>query len=242
MTSAAGCGPVRLWGVIPAAGIGRRMGVEVPKQYLRIAGRTLLEHAAAALLAADDLQRLVIAHHPDDSILSTLPLAVNSRVQLVVGGDERAVSVLAAMEVLTDLAADDDWVMVHDAARPCIHPSVVQMMLEELADHVVGGILAQPLSDTVKQADATGSIENTLPRERLWRAQTPQVFRYRALLDALRKSSQRGIFATDEAMAMERMGHRPRLIEGPASNIKVTFPEDLTLAAWYLERATVLEQ
>jgi 2-C-methyl-D-erythritol 4-phosphate cytidylyltransferase len=241
VTRAAGGGRVGLWGVIPAAGIGRRMGTGMPKQYLRIAGRTLLEHAAAALLATDGLQRLVIAHHRDDSTLGSLPLAMNSRVQLVVGGDERAESVLAAVEALTGLAADDDWVIVHDAARPCIQPGMIQMMLEELADSAVGGILAQPLSDTVKQADATGAIDKTLPRERLWRAQTPQVFRYRALLEALRNVAQGGVCATDEAMAMERMGHRPRLIEGPASNIKVTFPEDLTLATWYLEQATERE-
>ena len=227
----------RVWGVIPAAGIGRRMGGEVPKQYLRIAGRTLLEHSAAALLALEPLARLVIAHHADDQTLATLPLAKHPRVQPVVGGDERAASVLAALEALADVADDDDWIMVHDAARPCVEPDTLRAMIAQLAGHAVGGILAQALSDTVKQAGADGAVERTLPRERLWRAQTPQVFRYRLLVDALRTAARDGVVATDEAMAMERLGYRPQLIEGQASNIKVTYPDDLALAAWYLERA-----
>ena len=226
----------RVWGVIPAAGIGRRMGGDTPKQYLRIDGRTLLEHAAAALLGCQRVAQLVIAHHAEDMLLRALPLAAEPRVKLVVGGAERADSVMAALRALGPLAADHDWVMVHDAARPCIESSVLDDLLDQLTGQPHGGLLAQPVSDTVKRASADGRVECTVPREQLWRAQTPQVFRYRLLCDALEQVSSQGMVATDEAMAMEQMGYRPQLVEGPACNIKVTYPDDLALAAWYLER------
>ncbi len=223
-----------VWAIVPAAGIGSRMGDEVPKQYLRIAGRTLIEHACEALLNCSAISGLVLALHPDDGTMSTLDLAANERVALVVGGVERADSVLAALKALASRAAADDWVLVHDAARPCLQTLNVEQMLQQLSGHKVGGLLARPVTDTVKRASAGGQVEATLPRERLWLAQTPQMFRYELLLKALLSANTDEVRVTDESAALERLGYQPMVLAGPASNIKVTYPQDLALAAWYL--------
>ena len=225
-----------LWAVIPAAGVGRRMGGGEPKQYLRIAGRTVVEHAAGAVLASARVRLLVLAHHPDDARLGCLPLARDPRVALVAGGAERCDSVLAALAHLRPLACDDDWVLVHDAARPCLPHTAVNELLTLLADDPVGGILALPVTDTVKRADAAQRVAATLPREHIWRAQTPQVFRFALLWRALQAARERGQAVTDDCMAVEALGLQPRLVAGSPANIKITYPQDLPLAAWTLER------
>jgi 2-C-methyl-D-erythritol 4-phosphate cytidylyltransferase len=223
-----------VWAVIPAAGIGLRMGETVPKQYLKIAGRTLIEYGCDALLDSGCVSGLVIAVQADDQLMARLPMACDPRVHLVTGGAQRADSVLAGLEFLASRAGPQDWVMVHDAARPCLDSLSVQHMCRQLAQHSVGGILARPVTDTVKQAGAQNAIEATLPRETLWTAQTPQMFRFGLLLQALRSAQAAGIAVTDESMALERMGYQPLLLSGPPSNIKVTYPQDLALASWYL--------
>lgn len=230
-----------LWAVIPAAGIGARMASETPKQYLQIAGRTLLEYACEALLGVAGLKGLVLAVHPDDKRVSRLSLVDDDRVTLVVGGAERADSVLAALDKLDCRAAAEDWVLVHDAARPCIESAAVEQLLARVSQHAVGGILARPVTDTVKQASPRREIEATLPRERLWLAQTPQIFRYGLLREALYKARDAGAAVTDESMALERLGYNPMLVEGPASNIKITYPQDLSLAGWYIANRGVAE-
>lgn len=228
-----------VWAVIPAAGIGARMGAATAKQYLQIDGRTLIEHACGALLANPRVVGLVIALHPQDSVMAQLPLAGDARVHLVTGGAERADSVLAGLDYLATRVAPADWVLVHDAARPCVETAVVDELLEQLSQHAVGGILARPVTDTVKQADANRDIDKTLPREQLWLAQTPQMFRYGVLTQALRQAQADGVAVTDESMALERIGHKARLVTGMASNIKVTYPQDLALAAWYLANRSI---
>lgn len=223
-----------VWAIVPAAGRGMRMGDHLPKQYLQVAGRTLIEHACAALLECSAIKQLVVALHPDDDIMATLELAGDTRVAMIEGGAERADSVLAGLEYLASRAGSEDWVLVHDAARPCLDGSSVEQMLQQLGRHSVGGLLARPVTDTVKRASISCEVEETIAREQLWLAQTPQMFRYGLLLEALRMARADAAAVTDESSALERMGHKPVVLPGPVSNIKVTYPQDLELATWYL--------
>ena len=222
-----------LHAVIPAAGIGSRMGGNVPKQYLTIGDRTLLEISALALLRVPEMASLTIALHPDDDRARDLPGLQDARVNFVVGGAERADSVLAALNAIEGVASD--WVLVHDAARPGLQAADVQALIERVLDSEEGGILAEPVVDTVKRSDPEGRVELTLDRSRLWRAQTPQMFRLGELTVALQEASDQGRTVTDEASAMEMAGHSVQLVPGSPANLKVTNPEDLALAAWYLE-------
>lgn len=212
------------------------MGDPLPKQYLQLAGRTLIEHACAALLGCGAICGLVIALHPDDDMMATLDVASNERVMLVEGGAERADSVLAGLEHLAGRARPGDWVLVHDAARPCLEQGDVEAMLTQLQQHAVGGLLARPVTDTVKRSAPSGEVTETLPREQLWLAQTPQMFRYGLLREALHRAKADQAAVTDESSALERLGYRPALLIGSPANIKVTNPQDLELAAWYLSK------
>ncbi len=222
--------------VVPAAGVGARMAADTPKQYLALAGRTLLEHSLAVLLGNPAIATIAVALHPADERAASLALLQDPRVRLTSGGAERADSVLAALDCLADHAADSDWVLVHDAARPCLPAADLQRLLTAVCDSGVGGILAEPMVDTVKQADADGRVQATLDRSQLWRAQTPQMFRLGELREALASALAAGTTVTDEASAMELAGHPVQLVRGSAANLKITVPEDLALAAWYLER------
>ncbi len=212
------------------------MGDPLPKQYLQLAGRTLIEHACTALLGCGAICGLVIALHPDDDMMATLDVASNERVMLVEGGAERADSVLAGLEHLAGRAGPGDWVLVHDAARPCLEQGDVEAMLTQLQQHAVGGLLARPVTDTVKRSAPSGEVTETLPREQLWLAQTPQMFRYGLLREALHRAKADQAAVTDESSALERLGYRPALLIGSPANIKVTYPQDLELAAWYLSK------
>jgi 2-C-methyl-D-erythritol 4-phosphate cytidylyltransferase len=212
------------------------MGDPLPKQYLQLAGRTLIEHACAALLGCGAICGLVIALHPDDDMMATLDVAGDERVILVEGGAERADSVLAGLEHLAGRAGPGDWVLVHDAARPCLEQGDVEAMLAQLQQHAVGGLLARPVTDTVKRSAPSGEVTETLPREQLWLAQTPQMFRYGLLREALHRAKADQAAVTDESSALERLGYRPALLIGSPANIKVTYPQDLELAAWYLSK------
>ncbi|AQA20323.1 2-C-methyl-D-erythritol 4-phosphate cytidylyltransferase [Halioglobus japonicus] len=214
------------------------MGSDTPKQYLQVAGSTLLEHSVRALLAAPSVSSLTIALHPDDTRAQSLALLDDARIHTVVGGDERADSVLAALQDLSARAAPDDWVLVHDAARPGLAPADVERLIAAVTSTGNGGILAEPVVDTVKRSDAAGHVLTTLDRTQLWRAQTPQMFSLGALLQAMENAREAGLTVTDEASAMEYAGHRVALIQGAAANLKVTVPADLALVAWYLERRT----
>jgi 2-C-methyl-D-erythritol 4-phosphate cytidylyltransferase len=219
----------RIWFVIPAAGASSRFGGSIPKSYLRVAGRSLLEHAVRALLRCPGLAGGVVVTAAGDRRWPRLPASIRRRVQSTTGGATRARSVLQGLEALTAAAADD-WVLVHDAARPCLPPRDLAALVAACRRDEVGGLLALPIAETVKLADTDGRSGRSVPRDGLWRAQTPQMFRHGLLRRALAGALEEGIEPTDEALAIERLGLRPRLIEGSPLNIKVTRPADLALA------------
>ncbi|WP_347329446.1 2-C-methyl-D-erythritol 4-phosphate cytidylyltransferase [Marinimicrobium locisalis] len=220
----------RYWVVVPAAGIGTRMRSDRPKQYLPLRGRTLLEHTVERLLEIPALAGLVLALNPKDPYWEQLPLAANPRVAVVDGGSERSRSVLNALNYLTLQARADDWVMVHDAARPCITQSAIAGLCRHTAKHPVGGILGVPVGDTLKRVGSGHAILDTCDRRGLWQAQTPQLFRYQLLHQCLTRALANGETVTDEASALEVAGYQPLIVEGRSDNIKVTRPEDLALA------------
>ncbi len=216
------------WALIPAAGIGSRMAADRPKQYLPLAGRTLLEHTLDCFLDHPQLRGLVIALAADDPYWPTLACAEDPRIARAEGGRERADSVLGGLQRLAELGAEEqDWVLVHDAARPNLARADLDRLLGELAEDAVGGLLAVPARDTLKRAGADGRVRETVDRESIWQAYTPQMFRIGPLHRALADALVAGALITDEASAMEWAGQAPRLIEGRADNLKVTRPEDL---------------
>ena len=228
----------RHWALVPAAGIGKRMGSTVPKQYLPLAGRPVIAHALATLLAHPRIVGVVVAIGAEDEWWPTVAAEFTTAkpLRVVTGGAERCHSVLNGLEELGKQATLTDWVLVHDAARPCLTAEDLDRLLAELAEDPVGGLLAVPVRDTLKQADNTGRVAATVDRSRLWHALTPQMFRLGRLHEALRAALARGLLVTDEAAAMEAAGFASRLIEGRADNLKITRPEDLALAEFYLTR------
>jgi 2-C-methyl-D-erythritol 4-phosphate cytidylyltransferase len=225
-----------LWAVVPAAGSGRRMGAEVPKQYLPLRGRSVLDHALAALLDHPALRRVVVAVAADDDRWRGGEHADDPRVRWVTGGAERCHSVLNALAALAAEAATDDWVLVHDAARPCLGHDDLHRLVDALRDHPVGGLLGAPVRDTMKRCAADGAVLATVDRAGLWHAHTPQMFRFGLLRSALQAALAAGELVTDEAAAVERAGLVPRMVEGSFGNIKVTRPQDLPLAELFLAR------
>ncbi|RPE77158.1 2-C-methyl-D-erythritol 4-phosphate cytidylyltransferase [Vulcaniibacterium tengchongense] len=225
-----------IWAVVPAAGRGTRFGGEVPKQYLPAAGRPLIAHALEALLAHPRVAGAMVALAADDCLWPGWAELRGKPVLRCVGGGERADSVLAALEALPESAGADALVLVHDAARPNLHAADLERLIAAAEAHADGAILAAPVRDTLKRAGEDARIAATEPRERLWRAFTPQAFRRGALTAALRAAREAGVAVTDEAMAMERAGARPRLVEGREDNLKVTTPADLALAEHLLAR------
>ncbi len=222
----------RFWVVIPAAGVGRRMAGDVPKQYLPIADRTVIEWSISPFIARNDIAGVMVALAPDDARFTALAIAKDKRVRTTVGGIDRADSVLNGLAALD--ADENDWVLVHDAARPCITASDLSQLIAELGGDSVGGLLACPVTDTLKSADASRRIDATVPRDKLWRALTPQMFRYGVLHRALTAAVANRFVVTDEASAVESLGLRPKLVLGRGDNIKITVPEDLAYADYLL--------
>jgi len=219
------------WVVIPAAGSGRRMGsTAMPKQYLRLGDRTVLEHAVAPFLVQSNCRGVVVVLSADDERWSTLSISRHARVRTTVGGAERVDSVRAGLELLATVADSSDWVLVHDAARPCLDGADLERLLSEVGDDEVGGLLAAPVVDTLKRADDSGRVQETTERAKLWRALTPQMFRLETLGRALDAVHTRGIPTTDESQAVESLGLRPKLVAGNADNIKITLPDDVVRA------------
>ncbi len=225
--------------VVPAAGFGRRMQTECPKQYLSIGDKTILEHAVNALLAHPRVGRVIIAVSPGDARFARLPLAQHPQITVVNGGAERADSVLAGLQA----AGDAQWVLVHDAARPCLHQDDLNRLLRLSETSRVGGILAAPVRDTMKRAEpGKTAIAHTVERNDLWHALTPQFFPLQLLHDCLTRALNEGATITDEASALEYCGFHPELVAGRADNIKVTRPEDLRLAEFYLTLSDLQEK
>lgn len=225
-----------VWGVVPAAGIGSRMGSEIPKQYLPLAGRNVLACTLQALRQAGVCKHIVVALHPQDDGRYLVDDTNSKHILTVTGGIERSDSVLAALKALTGRAALQDWVLVHDAARPCVRRDAILRLLQQAEKNQMGAILAVPVVDTVKRSTDGVSIEQTVDRKQLWCAQTPQLFRYGLLYEALSQASEQGIAITDEASAMESAGHPVQLVQGSTDNLKITHPNDLALAQWYLDQ------
>ena len=216
-----------IWAVVPAAGRGTRFGGDVPKQYLEVDGRPLIAYTLAGLTAHAAVEGVVLAIGENDADWPGWTEFAGKPIRTCTGGASRAASVLAGLDALPDSVRADDFVLVHDAARPnlCLHD--LSQLLERGRNDPVGAILAAPVRDTLKRAGDDGGIDATEPRERLWRALTPQLFRRLQLSKALQDAAQAGIEVTDEAMALERQGLRPLLVEGSEDNFKVTTPADL---------------
>jgi 2-C-methyl-D-erythritol 4-phosphate cytidylyltransferase len=224
-----------LWCVVPAAGRGTRVGGDRPKQYLTLAGRPLIEHTLDRLARHPRVAGLMVVLSAGDALWSGLSELHGKPVRTTVGGAERCDSVLAGLDALPDEVADDDFALVHDAARPCVRLDDITRLIDR-ASGADGGLLGAPLRDTLKRADAAGRSELTEPRELRWRAFTPQMFRRGALSAALRQAARDRVTVSDEAMAMELVGHAPLLVEGAEDNIKVTTAADFALAEFLLAR------
>lgn len=213
----------KIYAIVPAAGMGMRANTTQPKQFLSIGKHTIIEYALAPLIARDDIEKIVVVLN-DQQQWRNLPIAKHPKIITTQGGDTRSQSVLNGLAALA--ATEDDWIVVHDAARPCLSDSELAHLLAAIADHPVGGLLATPVRDTLKKSDAEGCIENTVDRSDLWQAQTPQCFRFGLLQQALTKYRD----VTDESEAVERLGYRAKLVPGLLTNFKVTHPEDIQLA------------
>jgi 2-C-methyl-D-erythritol 4-phosphate cytidylyltransferase len=227
---------IRYWAIVPAAGASRRFAAELPKQYALLNGQPVLSHTLQNLFSVAVLSAVVLVHAADDPYLHSIPEIHHQKLVTAIGGGERADSVLNGLLALQDLAADDDWVLVHDAARPCCSAEMMENLIERLSADAVGGLLAVPLHDTVKQVDSQQRITATIDRSLLWRAQTPQMFRYGALKKALQLAQEDRVIVTDEAQAIERMGLIALVVIGSEKNIKITRQDDLRLAEFYLQQ------
>ena len=226
----------QVWAVVPAAGRGTRFGGPVPKQYLQAGGQPLLAHTLEALLSHPGVAGVMVAITENDADWPGWTSFADKSVLTCTGGETRALSVLAGLQALPDSVRADDFLLVHDAARPNLAAADLGRLLEVGRADPVGAILAAPVRDTLKRAGDDGGIDRTEPRERLWRALTPQLFRRHQLTRALMDATATGVEVTDEAMAMERQGARPLLVEGAESNFKVTTPADLARFEFELSR------
>jgi len=219
-----------IYAVVPAAGIGKRMGSEIPKQYLKIEGQCIIEYALAPLLAHSSIEQVIVSLSDNDEWFNQLNVASHPKLTTVVGGHERADSVLNALQVLPE----NGFVMVHDAARPCLTPQDINQLIDNVSQDQ-GAILGSLVRDTMKRVGDDGHIKSTVSRELLYHALTPQIFVTTQLKTILKEALKQGVNVTDEASAMEWHGIRIKMIEGRSDNIKVTRPEDLQLAQLYLQ-------
>jgi len=219
--------------ILPAAGVGQRFGAGIPKQQVRIHDKTLLEWTLSAWQAIPVSGHKLLAIAADDSVSRALAAPFGD-VEVIIGGRERADTVLAALHHLSRLADPEDWVMVHDIARPCLLQEDVERLLQRCQETEVGGILARPLTDTIKQLDSQGRV-STLDRTTLWAAQTPQCFRLAELMSALQQAAALGLAITDEASAIEAMGWPLNMVSGSERNIKLTHPADAALVEYFLK-------
>lgn len=224
----------KYFAIIPAAGSGSRSGLDTPKQFHTLHNRTVIEHAIAPFLAHPKIERIVVVLSQPNPYWSHLSIANHPKIMTVAGGAERMDSVLNGLQAIASLADPDDWVLVHDAARPCLTVSLITQLLMEVADHPVGGLLAVKVRDTLKFVPPSGGAVETRCRENVYQAQTPQMFRYQLLQDAIGRAQALGEMVSDEAQALERMGYSPKIVPGCQRNIKLTYPEDNVLLEHHL--------
>jgi 2-C-methyl-D-erythritol 4-phosphate cytidylyltransferase len=225
---------IKFWAVVPAAGVGKRMNADRPKQYLELAGKTVIEHTLSRLLQSNVFSAVAVAISTEDPYWPELEIANHELIITAPGGKERADSVLSGLTSIREKANDDDWVLVHDAARPCLTTDDIHLLINTLVNDDVGGILALSSHDTLKSVEGN-DIVSTLDRRAIWRALTPQMFRYGMLKTAL-EEAEGNPAVTDEASALELMGLKPKIVEGRPDNIKITRPEDLALAQFYFDQ------
>ncbi len=229
--------PGAVWVVVAAGGSGRRMQAGVPKQYLELAGKSILEHTLDSIQQWTQAGQVVLVTPHQDQVLETLSHPLMNRLHEVDGGESRAASVLKGLEYISRQQGNDDWVMVHDAARPFARRRDVQnLCIQVVSTRSNGGLLAVPVSDTLKLSDSHRRIKQTVSRVQMWQAQTPQIFRVKPLLMALETARASGLDVTDEASAMEHAGADVLLVEGSPDNIKITHPEDLERAEFIIQQ------
>jgi 2-C-methyl-D-erythritol 4-phosphate cytidylyltransferase len=229
----AGARPV-IRALIPAAGQGLRFGSSVAKQYLRVAGKPVLAHAIDAVNVEPEISGITVVLSADDKVFGEMIDLQNTEIETVTGGATRAESVFNGLKSIQENHPETEWVLVHDAARPCLSRDSLIMLLEKGLESVDGAILAVPVRDTLKRSDDSGCIEATVERKGLWAAQTPQLFPLARLISAMQSALATGMSPTDEASAMEQAGANPLLVMGTPSNIKITWPDDVATAeAWF---------
>ena len=226
---------IRYWLVVPAAGIGVRMRGEVPKQYLPLLGRTVLAAALQPFADWGQLSGTCLALRPDDAHYATIEDTLPLNCDRVAGGEQRMESVFNGLTSLRDQADDRDWVLVHDAVRPCLAQSDLQNLVNQIGGDDVGGLLAIRAGDTLKQDDGEARVKRTENRDQIWQAQTPQIFRFGIVFEAISRAASAGTDFSDESSAVEALGHRPHLVECRSNNMKITWPEDLRVAESILE-------
>ena len=232
--------------IVPAAGVGKRMQSQHPKQYMKLAGKTVIEHTLAKLLASEHIEQVVVALGAEDGYFHALPIAKHPKVKTVTGGKERVDSVLAALKAIEQQApVSDTWSLVHDAARPCVLTEEIDRLIVTCQIQNAGGLLAAPVKDTMKRGSAqacsgepnTGKnfVETTVAREQLWHALTPQMYRTHELIDAIEQGLANGVNITDESSAIEAVGLSSMLVSASPNNLKITQPEDIVLAEFLLQ-------
>ncbi len=224
-----------IWAILPAAGIGLRMGSNTPKQYLPINGVPVISICLDKLSSVSAIEKIVVVLHPQDSHWSELNIGSDKSLLVAEGGDQRHQSVLNGLQHIQSQAEDDDWVLVHDAVRPCVRSSDIGNMINRLKNHPVGGLLGTPVDNTLKQVNEKVVVQSTVDRNSYWNALTPQMFRYGLLKKAMEKVIAEKHNVTDESAAMELLGYQPQIIEGSKDNIKLTRSIDLILASKILE-------
>ena len=245
----------RYWCVVPAAGVGKRMGSDIPKQYLPLGNSTVIQQTLVKLRKIRQLEAVVLCLSSGDEWWASLSDNLSDKhnldndppVIIAAGGKERSDSVLNGLKALTGKASENDWVLVHDVARPCVRVDDIRTLIERASQHNVGGLLGMPVRDTMKRATVIGvdgvdgvEVQRTVCRDNLWHALTPQMFRYGDLMHAMTDALNANAPITDEASALERLGKQPLLVEGHPDNIKITHPEDLALAALFLKQQASL--
>lgn len=223
--------PAAFWVVVPAAGFGQRMGADLPKQYLPLAGKPVMRWTLEALLAHPRVAGVMLSVAADDARWQEcVPADAGARVRSAIGGTQRAESVEAGLNALEGTVAEDAWVLVHDVVRPCVHPQDIERLVHGLESDAVGGLLAAASADTMKQIDLEQRVAATLDRRQVWRALTPQMFRFGTLRKAYAHARETDRVPTDESAAIEALGLKPKLVIGRADNVKITQPEDLGFA------------
>ncbi len=225
----------RYFVIVPAAGIGTRMKNDIPKQYLVVKNKSILEHTLTTLLNYPLLKKCIVVIHEEDKHWSSLKFN-HPKLLTASGGKARCDSVFNGLLALAPFANETDWILIHDAVRPYLHTTDVDKLITQLANDPIGGLLATPIKNTIKRVDEKLHVQETLERQKLWQALTPQMFRYHRLFQALQSAIEKQQPITDEAQAIELLGQHPKIIEGRSDNVKITDPCDLALFDWYCSK------